>query len=80
MCLILYSNSTGEKERGEIPARAVSDFLYRDLPPKVRINGIDHYEDNLDTIVDVHPGSLVIQFLEAHGFFRTFCVYYWSCV
>lgn len=63
--LVPYSNSTRVQGRkGEIPARTVLDFLCRDLPAKVRINGIDHYGDNLDTIVGVHPGSLVIQLVE----------------
>jgi len=50
MCLILYRARIVQGRKGEIPARIVSDFLYRDLLAKVRINGIDHYEDNLDII------------------------------
>jgi len=50
MCLILYRTRIIQGRKGEIPARTVSDFLYRDLPAKVSINGIDHYEDNLDII------------------------------
>ena len=52
-----YVLECSRRKKGRVPARAVSDFLYRDLPTKVRVNGIGHYEYNLDTIVGVRYGG-----------------------